>query len=85
MARVLGQADGKMNESVGTNNPLDMSGGKKRLVITLEGKSYGNALVAFYPQLPMRRKDTCSGAKHQYILVRSHRKNYTEMFVGTQM
>ena len=39
VARVLGQAYGKTNEAVGTNKPLDMSGGKKRLVSPLEGKS----------------------------------------------
>ena len=85
VARVLGQADGKMNEAVGTNKPLGISGGKKPLVSPLEGKSSENLLVVFYPQLPMGRKDTCSGVKHQYILVRSHSINYTEIFVGTQM
>ena len=32
MARVLGQADEKMNEAVDENHFLDKSGGKKRLV-----------------------------------------------------
>ena len=40
VARVLGQADGKMNEAVGMNKPLDMSGGKKRLKKYWPGRSY---------------------------------------------
>ena len=71
----------KMNEIVGMKNRLMMSGGKKRLVVRLEGKSYGNVLVAFYQQLPMGRKVTIFGVKYQNVLVRSHQLNYKQMFV----
>ena len=49
MARVLFQADRKMNETVGTKDPPGMSGEKKRLVSPLEGKSSEKILVVFYP------------------------------------
>ena len=37
-----------MNETVGTKDPLGMSGRKKRLVSPLKGKIPGNLLVEFY-------------------------------------
>ena len=59
-----------------------MEEGNSYLVLS-EVKSPGNALVAFYPQLPMVRKDTRFGVKYQKLFLGRHLLNYKYMFAET--
>ena len=72
----------KVNEEVVEKNRL---GGRNIQIFLLESKSSGNLLDAFYKNLPMGRKDTSFVVKLQYILVRRHELNYTDMFVENQI
>ena len=77
---------GKTNQSVGDNNPLDKSGGRKLPVCHFTRTSSGNALGAFYWQLPIGLKDARYGENLNNLSIRRgelHFKvHYTDMFVG---
>ena len=75
----------QMNPSVGENNRLGISGGKKRLVSPFIRQEFLKCIGCIILIVTYGKKVHTLWGGIQYLFVRRHELNYTEIYVGIQI